>query len=53
MDDKKIPDGFEEAVAPAIAWYKEHCDPHQMIIIESGVARLTSDEMGIPFEIPD
>lgn len=53
MDEKRIPNSFEEAVAPAIAWYKEHCDPHQMIIIESGVARLTSDEFGVPFEIPD
>ena len=53
MNKKRIPDGFEEAVAPAIAWYKEHCDPHQMIIIESGIARLTSDELGIPFEVAD
>lgn len=53
MDEKRTLEGFEEAVAPAIAWYKEHCDPHQMIIIEAGVARLISDEFGVPFEIPD
>lgn len=53
MDEKKIPEGFKEAVAPAIAWYKEHCDPHQAIIIEAGVARVISDEFGVPFEMPD
>lgn len=53
MDEKRLPEDFEEAVAPAIARYKEHCDPHQMIIIEAGVARLTSDELGIPFEVAD
>ena len=44
---------FEEAVAPVIEWYRKNCDPHQTIIIEAGVARLTSDEMGIPFEVAD
>lgn len=44
---------FERAVAPAIEWYKKNCDPHQMIIIEAGIARLTSNEMGVPFEVAD
>lgn len=44
---------FEEALAPAIEWYKKNCDPHQTIIIEAGIARLTSDEMGVPFEVAD
>lgn len=53
MDEKRIPEGFEEAIAPAIDWYKQNCDPHQMIIIEAGVARLTNDEFGVPFEVSD
>lgn len=44
---------FERVIAPVIEWYKKNCDPHQMIIIEAGVARLTSDEIGIPFETVD
>lgn len=44
---------FEKAVAPAIEWYRKNCNAHQTIIIEAGVARLTSDEMGIPFEVAE
>lgn len=44
---------FEKAVAPAIAWYQKNCDPHQAIIIEAGIARLVSDELGVPFETGD
>jgi len=44
---------FERVVAPVITWYQKNCDPHQMIIIEAGVARLTSDELGVPFESAD
>lgn len=44
-------DDFRKAMAPAIEWFKKNCDPHQMIIIENGIVRLTSDDMGISFEI--
>ena len=46
-------DDFRKAIAPAIEWFKQNCDPHQMIIIENGIVRLTSDDIGIPFEIND
>ncbi len=52
-DSLTLMEDFERAVAPAIAWYQKNCDPHQMIIIEAGVARLTSDELGVPFGVKD
>lgn len=56
MDAKKSPpdmDVFEKAMAPAIEWYQKHCGPHQTIIISNGLVRLTSDEMGLPFDAED
>lgn len=47
---KKLLEEFEKAVAPAIAWYRKNCDPHQTIVISDGMARLVSDELGVPFE---
>lgn len=47
---RKQMEDFEKAVAPAIAWYKKNCDPHQTIVISDGMARLVSDELGVPFE---
>ena len=37
-------ESFEEALAPAIRWYLENCNPHQAIIIADGMARVVSDE---------
>lgn len=51
VDGKKVLEAFEKAVAPAITWYKENCDPHQAIVISDGMARLVGNEMGVPFEM--
>ena len=48
-EGKNMIESFEKAVAPAIRWYKENCQPHQAIVIADGLARLVSDEMGVPF----
>lgn len=45
---KKQIEDFKKAVAPAIAWYKKNCDQHQVIVISDGMARLVSDDMGVP-----
>lgn len=49
-EGKEKLDSLEKAVAPAIAWYKENCNPHQAIVISGGMVRVVSDEMGVPFE---
>lgn len=48
-EGKNMIESFEKAIASAIRWYKENCHPHQAIVIADGVARLVSDEMGVPF----
>ena len=50
-EGKKSLESFEQALAQAIRWYKKNCHPHQAIIIADGLARLVSDEMGVPFEV--
>lgn len=50
-EGKKALDAFEKAVAPAVTWYRENCNPHQAIVISGSIARLVSDEMGVPFEM--
>lgn len=42
--------GFKEAMAPAIKWFKENCNPHQRIIIEADGVELVSGEMAFPVE---
>lgn len=44
---------FKEAMAPAIEWFKENCNPHQRIIIEADGVELVSGEMAFPVEVVD
>lgn len=39
-EELKTPDAFCEAVAPAIAWYIENCDPNQTIVISDGRVKI-------------
>lgn len=39
-EELKAPDAFCEAVAPAIAWYIENCDPNQTIVISDGRVKI-------------
>lgn len=44
---------FKNVVAPAAKWFRENCNLHQRIIIDSELVVLASDDIGIPLEIPD
>lgn len=46
-------ESFKKATEPAVAWFKENCNPHQRIIIEMDGAEVVSGEMAYPIEIPD
>lgn len=39
---------LKEKCEPLIEYLKEHCDPHQMIIISDEGVRLVSTELWVP-----
>ena len=58
-DDKKIPnnlEAFEKICRPVVKYMQEHTEqfsPHSTIIITVDGAKLVSDEMFVPYELPD
>ena len=53
MENKTKNEELAELAKPLVDWLLKNYDLHCQIIIDGGFAKVTRDDIGVPFEIED